>query len=461
MATASKPAFGPARAPALGTTLPKSIPVPPAAGEHLIRREAFLLLICAAFAGTVFVLWTWLENGFLTDMDPTRARPIRNLKDILGPFLTAYIAARLYSSMVRRYERQLQRHKLLLAHILDTSIDGIVTLDSDDRISTWNRGAEHIFGYSEEEILGQHASILYPPEFEAEKELVALRSAAEKAGVLRAQSAERVTRDGRRIRIELSATVLRDATGRYAGRASIIRDVTEREHIRDELSRRESLAAIGEMAAAVAHEIKNPLAGIGGAVQVIRRGFPKDDPRVEVVEEIQSQVRRLDRTLRDLLTFARPTHARLGQLDLEEFSARILRVLAEEPVLKRHEIEVEIPEGMLVRADPQLLENILLNLLLNAGQAMGSTEGRIALRATESPDHSRIAIADNGPGIPEDVLPRLFKPFFTTKARGTGLGLTIVRKFVGVMGGRIEVDTRPGEGTTFTVVLPRTEEVAS
>jgi signal transduction histidine kinase len=92
---------------------------------------------------------------------------------------------------------------------------------------------------------------------------------------------------------------------------------------------------------------------------------------------------------------------------------------------------------------------------------MGAAPGGITLRATQAPDHSRIAIADTGPGIPEDVLPRLFKPFFTTKARGTGLGLTIVRKFVGVMGGRIEVDTRPGEGTTFTVVLPRTEEVAS
>lgn len=457
MATASKPAYGPARTPDLGTTLPKSIPVPPAAGEHLIRREAFLLLFCAAFAGTVFLLWSWLENQVLTGLTETQARPIRNIKDILGPFLTAYVAARLYSAMVRRYERQLQRHKLLLAHILDTSIDGIVTLDSDDRVSTWNHGAEEIFGYAEEEILGQHASILYPPEFDAEKELVALRAAAEKAGVLRAQSAERVTRDGRRIRVELSATVLRDAAGRYAGRAAIIRDVTERESIRDELSRRESLAAIGEMAAAVAHEIKNPLAGIGGAVQVIRRGFPKDDPRVEVVEEIQNQVRRLDRTLRDLLTFARPTHARLGQLDLEEFATRILRVLAEEPVLKLHEVDMEIPPGMRVRADPQLLENILLNLLLNAGQAMGSGPGHIVMHAMQTPDHSRIEIADDGPGIPEDVLPRLFKPFFTTKTRGTGLGLTIVRKFVGVMGGRIEVDTQPGEGTTFTVVLPRTE----
>lgn len=445
-------------APELETTLPESIPTPPSE-DHLVRREAFLLLFCAAFAGIVFLLWSWVYNTYLKGQPDTR--PIENLKDILGPFLTAYVAARLYSSMVRRYERQLQRHRLLLAHILDTSVDGIVTLDARDRISTWNHGAEQIFGYSESEILGQHASILYPPEEDAETQLVAMRTAVEEAGVMRAHSGERITRDGRRIRTEISATSLRDASGHYAGRASIIRDVTERDRIRDALARQESLAAIGEMAAAVAHEIKNPLAGIGGAVKVIGRGFKSDDSRHEVIEEIQNQVRRLDETIRDLLTFARPTTPRFAVFDLEEFAGRILRVLGEIPDLKRHRIEVEIPDDLQVRADPQLLENILQNLLLNAGQAMGNRAGRIGLFAREETERTFISVTDDGPGIPEDVLPRLFKPFFTTKARGTGLGLTVVRKFAEVMGGRIEVKTHFGEGTTFTVSLPRAETEAS
>ena len=450
----------PAR-PGLAPKLPESIPAPPAPEDHLVRREAFLLLFCAAFAATVFVVWQWASHTLLANLTPEEARPWINLKDIIGPFLTAYVAARSYSGMVRSNERQLQRHRMLLAHILDTSSDAIVTLDAQDRVSTWNHGAEQVFGYTEEEILGQHASMLYPPGSDTAADLARLRREIERAGVLRAHDADRVTKSGRRIRTEISATVLRDPQGRYAGRASIARDVTERDRIRDELMRRESLAAIGEMAAAVAHEIKNPLAGIGGAVKVIGRAFEPDDPRSEVVDEIQNQVRRLDETIRDMLTFARPTTARFANMNLRELTDRILRVVAEEPVLKPHAITVEIPATTTVRADPQLLENILLNLLLNAGQALGTSPGAITVRATEESDRTRIAVIDDGPGIPEDVLPRLFKPFFTTKTRGTGLGLTIVRKYVGVMGGRIEVETTAGDGTTFTVVLPRDTETDS
>jgi signal transduction histidine kinase len=212
------------------------------------------------------------------------------------------------------------------------------------------------------------------------------------------------------------------------------------------------------MAAAVAHEIKNPLAGIGGAVQVLGRGFKPEDPRAEVVQEIQRQVRRLDETIRGLLTFAKPPRPRPAPLDLKELCDRILRALAEEPDLKGQRLEVVIPHGTLVRADPQLLENVLVNLLLNAGQAIGARSGRIRLGATDQADKTLITVADDGPGIAEDVLPRLFKPFFTTRAQGTGLGLAVVHKFVLAMGGKIEVKSGQGQGATFTVILPRPRE---
>jgi len=454
MATLSDRAASP-----LGGALPESIPLPPSAARPLLRREAFLLLFCAAFACILFVIWKWIEREKLGSVAEESRAFFRNLQEVIAPFITAYVAARVYSALVSRDERQLQRHRLLLAHILDTSIDGILTLDEQDRISTWNRGAEQIFGWKEGEILGQHAEVLYPPDYDAQRELDALRRGVDQRGVLRAHSGERVTRDGRHIRCEISSTVLRDAHGQYAGRASIVRDVTERDRIREELNRRESLAAIGEMAAAVAHEIKNPLAGIAGAVEVLGRRFPADDARSEIVTEIHHQVRRLDDTIRELLVFARPPRPRPVPVDLREFSDRILRVLAEEPDLKAHRLEVVIPHGTLVRADPQLLENILVNLLLNAGQALGARAGRIRLQAAERADKTLVSVADDGPGIPEDVLPRLFKPFFTTKAQGTGLGLAIVHKFILAMGGKIEVQTGPAQGTTFTVILPRPKEV--
>jgi PAS domain S-box-containing protein len=430
----------------------RGIPLPALPEEHRVRREAALVVFCAAFAGAVFLLWQWVRDAFVRP--PTPPHIVESLKDVLGPFFTAYVAARLYSSMTRRYERQLERHRYLLAHILDTSNDGIITLDAEDRISTWNQGAAKIFGYTEDEVLGRNAALLFPTREEAAAELGRIREAVEKNETLNAYVAERVTRDGRRIRAEISVTVLRDAKGRYAGRASIVRDVTERDRIREELLRNEHLAALGEMAAAVAHEVKNPLAAIHGAVRVIGKSFPPDDARAAVVDEVQRQVRRLDATVRDLLTFARPATPRYHDVDFAEFSGRILRVLREEPALKAHRVETRVPPGLRVRADPQLLETILLNLLLNAGEALGDRAGRIQLEAERDGDGARITVRDDGPGVPDEARPHIFKPFFTTKHRGSGLGLTIVKKLVEVMGGRIELETAPGRGAAFTVTLP-------
>ena len=441
----------------MSSPLASRIPLPPPPEDHLLRREAFLVLFCAAFAATVFLISSWIlhfANAYFKG-SPDVYRSIVILKDILGPFLTAYVAARLYSSVVRSYERQLHGHRLLLAHILDTSADGIVSLDTQNRISTWNRGAEQIFGYTEQEIVGQDAAVLFPADVDPQEELEELADAVRRDGLVRTHYGTRLTKDGRRIRTEVSTTALRDQTGAFAGRASIFRDVTERDRERDELLQRESLAAIGEMSAAVAHEIKNPLAGIAGAVKVLGRAFPPEDERSEVVEEIQDLVRRLDGTVREMLTFARPSTPHFTEIELKEFVDRMMRVLGEEPMLKAHEVTVEIPDDLLVRADPQLLENILVNLLLNAAQAVEKKGGHLVLRAAQSGGQTRLAVVDDGPGIPDDVLPLLFKPFYTTRTRGTGLGLTIVRKFVGIMGGRIDVETRLGEGTTFTVVLPR------
>ena len=381
----------------LKSTLPESIPLPRVVDDRVLNREVLLLIFCAAFAVVMFLTLTWLETTWFSSLASERQETIKHMRNLFVPFFSAYLAARVYTAMTRRYERQLERHRHLFAHILDTSVDGIVTLDADDRISTWNRGATQIFGYSEQEIVGRHASALIPEDVNDSGELKRLRDTIEKMGVLRAYDATRLTRDGRRIHVEVSTTLLSDARGNYAGRASIIRDVTERDRIRKELAKKENLAAIGEMAAAVAHEIRNPLAGIGGAVQVIGRSFKEDDERAEVITEIQSQVRRLDEAIRDLLTFARPTAPKFRRIEAAAFTHRILRVLAEEPELKRHEIKLEMAEHVSMWSDPQLLENILLNLLLNAAQAMAKQPGLITLRAVEKDNWVLYSVQDNGP----------------------------------------------------------------
>ncbi len=429
--------------------------IPGLKDDQRLLHEVFLLLFCAAFAAAVFFFWHWLKGVWIDTLPPDQVRTTENLKDLLGPFLTAYVAARLYSTMVRRYERQLQRGRSMLASILNESVDAILTMDVDDRIMTWNRGATQIFGYTEEEVLGRHAADLFPDRPAALEELQRIRETVERDGVLRAYEADRVSKDGRHIRAEITCTALRDTRGRYAGRAAILRDVTERDRMRAELLRQESLAAVGEMAAAIAHEVKNPLAGISGAVKVIGRDFDPQDPRTEVVEEIQRQVLRLDAIIRDLLSFARPTVPRFARIELREFVGRVLRGLREVPVLERHDLETRIPEGLELRADPQLLENILINLLLNAAEALGERRGHIVVEAGERNGLSCVEVRDDGPGMPEAVVRSIFKPFFTTKHRGTGLGLTIVRKLVEVMGGRVELETEEGKGTRFAMLLPK------
>jgi two-component system NtrC family sensor kinase len=232
------------------------------------------------------------------------------------------------------------------------------------------------------------------------------------------------------------------------------------------LAHAERLASLGELSASVAHEIKNPLAGIAGAVGILAEDMPAGDPRKEVMSEILAQIRRLDGTVRELLTFARPTRAEIGPCDLHHVLDRVLLMLAEDPsaanVRVVREYRSDLPP---VSADGRLLEQVFFNLLLNAVQAMGA-RGTITLRTNlQGPGavwtdgaplgpHVEVHLTDSGPGIPVHLLREIFTPFFTTKPRGIGLGLAITRRIVEQHGGRIGVENVPGQGAMFRICLP-------
>jgi hypothetical protein len=245
------------------------------------------------------------------------------------------------------------------------------------------------------------------------------------------------------------------------------RDEIELYH-RERLDRAERLATLGQVAASLAHEIRNPLAGIAGAVGVMADELPDTDPRKEIMEEILSQTRRLTKTVQDLLTFARPAAPALGPCDLHQVLDRVLLLLAEDPVAKRIRLVRNYGPGLpSLEADDKQLGQVFLNLLLNAAQAMHG-DGQITI--TTRLDGARggdgepspagvgrtveVNLTDTGPGIPPEVLPELFKPFFTTKPRGTGLGLTISRRIVEDHGGWIRVENVPPRGASFRVGLP-------
>jgi len=236
----------------------------------------------------------------------------------------------------------------------------------------------------------------------------------------------------------------------------------------EQLKRADRLATIGELAAGIAHEIKNPLAGIAGATQVLAREFEEDDPRYPVTQEILRLIDRLDSTIRDLLDFARPSEPAMVLTDVGDLVQKTLFLIEGMPERKEHGVNVNLdlhPDMPRISIDPDLIRQVFLNMGVNAVQAMpeGGTL-TIMSRASADPalgevhpaeDYIVVSFADTGGGIEEDKLKSIFTPFFTTKVQGTGLGLPITMRIVEQHGGYITVQSELGKGTVFRIYLPK------
>jgi len=227
-----------------------------------------------------------------------------------------------------------------------------------------------------------------------------------------------------------------------------------------QMARADRLASVGEMVTGLAHEIKNPLAGIGGAITVISDDFDDDDPRKEIVLEVLGQIKRLDKTVNDLLFFGRPGTPEFSLIDINELIKTTLFFSAQHPESKNiHRIRELTKDLPPVCADEKQVQQVLFNVFLNAIQAM--PDGGTLQIETDQVRHNniefvRIQVIDSGTGISEAELEEIFVPFHTTKTQGTGLGLPICRQLIGQNDGTISVASRVGEGTTVTIELPAT-----
>jgi len=226
-----------------------------------------------------------------------------------------------------------------------------------------------------------------------------------------------------------------------------------------QLERADRLASVGEMAAGIAHEIKNPLAGISAAMSIIRQDFPDEDPRKEIIGEVIEQVSRLDKTVNDLLFFGKQTLPEPTYADVNDILRKTLLFARQHRGGKNIERRLELAEGLPdVYVDPKQVQQVFLNLVLNAMQAMQEGGGTLTVGSglvdREGQQWVRVNIADTGPGIPPQIMEKLFTPFFTTKAQGTGLGLAICKKLIDQHGGTIRVESDQGKGTTFMIDLP-------
>ncbi|HTP49919.1 MAG TPA: ATP-binding protein [Anaeromyxobacteraceae bacterium] len=223
---------------------------------------------------------------------------------------------------------------------------------------------------------------------------------------------------------------------------------------RERMVRADRFAAVGEMATGLAHEIKNPLAGLSGALELLAEDLSENPRQAEVVGEMRHQVSRLTHTMESLLSFARPPKAKLRSTDVNATLEKVLFLIRQQRRNAPLDVEAELDAGVpAVLADPSQLEQVFLNICLNACQAMDGKGGKLVVRSRLSEGRVSVEVEDTGPGIPETVRPNLFKPFFTTKREGNGLGLAISARIVAEHGGHIGYRCPSTGGTIFTVAL--------
>jgi signal transduction histidine kinase len=221
------------------------------------------------------------------------------------------------------------------------------------------------------------------------------------------------------------------------------------------ISQAAHLASIGELAAGLAHEIKNPLAGIRGAIEIIAAELPPNHPNRDVMDEVQAEVMRINRILVDLLNYARPHPPQIHRADLNRTVEHVITLARQQITSQPIEIAfapaANLPE---VEHDPTQVQQLVMNLILNGIQAIDG-QGHVSVRTYPEGSHRVcIVVQDSGRGIPAEHLPNIFKPFFTTKGQGTGLGLSLAKRIVEAHGGRIEVTSKVASGSSFTICLP-------
>jgi PAS domain S-box-containing protein len=357
---------------------------------------------------------------------------------------------------IRRLEDELASKNRFMANILRDSADAIITMDPDDIVTSWNKGAESMFGYTANEIIGKPVNILVPQELREIRELETIGQRFRMLGAVRSHQTERITKDGRRIQVIFTRTAIKDESGRIVGSSSVVKDVTSFRSLERQLADAEHLATMGELSAGLAHEIKNPLAGIKGAIDVIRDSLPGSDAHREVLGDVLHEVNRIDNIVRDLLNYAKPRPPSHGSIDLPRMVQRIVAIARKAP--KPDSIPISVRQLSPVpqfTGDETQLEQVVLNLLLNAQNILpagGSVD--VTLDYDQQAKTIRMEVKDNGPGIPEDIRKKIFQPFFTTHTDGMGLGLATCLKNVQYHGGSIEVQSEVGLGATFIVTIP-------
>jgi two-component system sensor histidine kinase PilS (NtrC family) len=255
--------------------------------------------------------------------------------------------------------------------------------------------------------------------------------------------------------VGVTVSLLRDVKNQVIGRVVNFQDLTELRRLEAQSRRSERLAMIGQLAAGIAHEIRNPLASISGSIELLRQGPSASDDDRTLMAIVHREVQRLNLLIGDLLDYANPRPPQPVDFDLGVMVEETLQVARREQAFASIEMAFAVDRPLPLHADPAKLRQVLWNLLRNAADAAALGGRHVHVDARRGPDQTTLVVSDDGPGIPADQLARIFDPFFTTKSKGTGLGLATCHAIVAEQGGHIDAVSEPGKGTQMTVILPR------
>lgn len=395
----------------------------------------------------------------------------------LVAFLSSYLAEELRRSSVKLKAKQydLDQLELLNRNIVQSINTGLITLNNQLEISYINPAVEQISGFGYRDLEGIHIGDIFP-------KIVPYLSISDRRGdnddMPQPQKGIDVDfdrRDGSRLHLGFSQSILKNPGGDEIGLILILQDLTEFRQMQEQVRRMDRLAVAGELAAGIAHEIKNPLASLSGSIQMLRDEVDFGPMQQRLMDITMREAERLNALVNEFLLFSRPEKAVDRSVEVNEVIEDTLEMLKNSPELSRPiRIEKTLSKNLWVLIDSQRLQQVIWNLVLNAVQEMKNS-GRLsvatAIRTKRgSGDAPRdyawdrqeklaeISISDTGPGILPENQGKVFDPFFTTKDQGTGLGLTIVHRIVENYDGKIFLDSDGRSGTTFTLHFPLAEE---
>ncbi|WP_407310228.1 ATP-binding protein [Desulfosporosinus sp. SB140] len=333
--------------------------------------------------------------------------------------------------------------------LLESSPNGIITVDRTGKIILFNPAASVLTGIPQEKALGTKYS---DPELELPIRHLIATTLANQEPVF-AKEEILLRSNGNSMAVAVSTSRMHDFHEELIGVLAIMIDLREKRLLEAQVLRANRLAGLGELAAGIAHEIRNPLTAVKGYSQVLEDELEVDDPKREYTGVIVKEVNRLDKIVQGLLAFARPSASHFELTNLNEVIEETLGLVGKSSFKHQILLKREYADNVQAEVDREQFKQILLNLLLNASQAM-SGQGTIKIITREEEPNVSVSILDSGLGIPVETLDKLFDPFFTTRENGTGLGLAIAHQLMELHGGTIEVRSEINVGTEFKLILP-------